>query len=97
MACVLKCLRCMSKSTNHHVHYIGVRVRVCTDNTLGSNWVKCATSASLGSLDVNLEANAKGTMDLVDVRDGVSELAGFAHDDVAMVLHKLCCKYLLNI
>ena len=30
-------------------------------------------------------------MDLLDVRDGVLELAGVVHDDVAMVIHELCC------
>ena len=89
---VTQFLRCFKQSKNHHVQYIGAKARICTMGTLGRYWVWCAMPDSIAPLDVDLVARAKDIADLLDVRDGVLELAGVEQDDVAMILNELCCE-----
>ena len=40
---------------------------------------------------VDLLARAQGICDLLDVRDGVTEMPGFNHDEIMEAIEVLCC------
>ena len=89
---VVKFTEAFLTSHNQHVLLIANRARYNTFGALGRNMTRCESAGGLvPPSDAALVARAQSIRELIDVRDGLSDLEGFSHDEVKAVLRGLCC------
>ena len=77
-------------SRNTHVSYIGARARWYSHGPLGRNFTRCQADVSVAEPVADLLVRSQAIRELIDVRDGISELPGLTHEEIQSVIESLC-------
>ena len=102
---VKKFLYTFTSSENMHVLFIGERALRNTIGALGRNRARIEISSNVSKSNsdqitsptegvselTDLLDNARQIRELIDARDGITELSGFTYDEISSIIQDLCC------
>ena len=88
-----------------HVLFIGERALRNTIGALGRNRARIEISSNVSKSNsdqitspaegvselTDLLDNARQIRELLDARDGITELSGFTYDEISSIIQDLCC------